>query len=292
MPRSAPRSTRGMIHAWLPLACAAALLGPAPAQAAEPDNCRTVRFSDVGWTDITSTTAAASVVLEGLGYEPEVEILAVPVTYASMKNQDIDVFLGNWMPTMEGDVRPYLDDGSVESIRANLEGAKYTLAVPTYLADEGLKDFADIAEFQRPAGRADLRHRAGQRRQPPDPGDDRGGCVRPEGLRAGRELRAGHARPGRARDPRRGSDRVPRLGAASDEREFRAHLSLGRRRCVRPELRWRHGPHQRARRAPAGVPQSRQSVEQPRLLAADGERDHGRDPERRRGSRTRPPRPG
>jgi glycine betaine/proline transport system substrate-binding protein len=75
-------------------------------------------------------------------------MLAVPVTYASMKNQDIDVFLGNWMPTMEGDVRPYLDDGSVESVGANLEGAKYTLAVPSYLADQGLKDFADIAEFQ------------------------------------------------------------------------------------------------------------------------------------------------
>jgi glycine betaine/proline transport system substrate-binding protein len=71
----------------------------------------------------------------------------VPVTYASLKNKDIDVFLGNWMPTMEGDVRPYLEDGSVESVGVNLEGAKYTLAVPSYLAEEGLQDFADIAEF-------------------------------------------------------------------------------------------------------------------------------------------------
>jgi glycine betaine/proline transport system substrate-binding protein len=70
------------------------------------------------------------------------------VTYASLKNQDIDVFLGNWMPTMEGDVRPYLDDGSVESVGVNLEGAKYTLAVPAYLAEQGLEDFADIAEFR------------------------------------------------------------------------------------------------------------------------------------------------
>jgi glycine betaine/proline transport system substrate-binding protein len=143
-----PKSAQGMIRAWLPLACAAALLGPALAHAADPESCQTVRFSDVGWTDITSTTAATSVVLEGLGYQPEVEILSVPVTYASLKNKDIDVFLGNWMPTMEGDVRPYLDDGSVESIGANLEGAKYTLAVPTYLAEQGLKDFADIAKFR------------------------------------------------------------------------------------------------------------------------------------------------
>jgi len=128
--------------------CAALLLAGGVARAADPESCQTVRFSDVGWTDITSTTAATAVVLEGLGYQTETEILAVPVTYASLKNQDIDVFLGNWMPSMEADAKPYLEDGSVESIGVNLEGAKYTLAVPTYLAEQGLKDFADIAKFR------------------------------------------------------------------------------------------------------------------------------------------------
>lgn len=118
------------------------------ASAAEPESCRTVRFSDVGWSDITATTGLASRVLTGLGYRPKSEILSVPVTYASMKNKDIDVFLGNWMPTMEADRKPYLDDRSVEVVGVNLEGAKYTLAVlePTWAA--GLKDFADIAKFK------------------------------------------------------------------------------------------------------------------------------------------------
>jgi glycine betaine/proline transport system substrate-binding protein len=49
---------------------------------------------------------------------------------------------------MEGDAKPYLDKGTVESVGANLEGAKYTLAVPSYLAEQGLKDFADIAAFR------------------------------------------------------------------------------------------------------------------------------------------------
>ena len=49
---------------------------------------------------------------------------------------------------MEADIAPFKADGSVEMVRANLEGAKYTLAVPKYLADEGLKDFADIAKFK------------------------------------------------------------------------------------------------------------------------------------------------
>jgi len=127
---------------------ALAVLAAAPnLQAAEPESCKVVRFSDVGWTDITATTAATSVVLAGLGYEPETTILSVPVTYASLKNKDIDVFLGNWMPTMEADIAPYLADGSVESLRANLKGAKYTLATLKPTAEAGLKDFADIEKF-------------------------------------------------------------------------------------------------------------------------------------------------
>jgi len=118
------------------------------AQAADPAACKEVNFADVGWTDITATTAATSVVLEGLGYAPEAELLSVPVTYASLKNGDIDVFLGNWMPTMEGDIAKYREEGSVEVLGANLEGAKYTLAVPKYTADKGLKSFADIAKFK------------------------------------------------------------------------------------------------------------------------------------------------
>jgi glycine betaine/proline transport system substrate-binding protein len=130
---------------------AAAIFAFAPvgtAQAADSEACKTVRFSDVGWTDITATTATATVVLKALGYEPVTQVLSVPVTYSSLKNGDIDVFLGNWMPTMEADIKPYREDGSVESIGANLEGAKYTLAVPKYTYEAGVKTFQDIAKFK------------------------------------------------------------------------------------------------------------------------------------------------
>jgi glycine betaine/proline transport system substrate-binding protein len=122
------------------------------ALAADSEACKTVRLSDVGWTDITATTATASVILDALGYTPDVKILSVPVTYASLENKDIDVFLGNWMPTMEGDLGPYRDKGTVEVLGANLEGAKYTLAVPKYTFDAGLKSFADIAKFKDQLG--------------------------------------------------------------------------------------------------------------------------------------------
>jgi len=135
---------------------AALMIGAAfagTARAGDADSCKTVRMSDVGWTDITAITAMTGGLLEQMGYTGDIKQLAVPVTFASMKSGDIDVFLGNWMPSMEGDIRAYLDDKSVEQVSANLpEGAKYTLAVPQYTYDKGLHDFKDIAKFKDSLG--------------------------------------------------------------------------------------------------------------------------------------------
>ena len=111
---------------------------------AESASCKKVRFADVGWTDIQVTTATAQNLLEALGYEPEIKTLSVPVTYASLKNKDIDVFLGNWMPSMTADIKPYTDDKSVETIGVNLSDAGYGLVVPQYVADAGVKSLTDL----------------------------------------------------------------------------------------------------------------------------------------------------
>ncbi|MBU2359542.1 MAG: choline ABC transporter substrate-binding protein [Alphaproteobacteria bacterium] len=120
-----------------------ALVAATPALA--QDDCSSVTFADVGWTDITATTAATSVILDALGYDTETKLLSVPVTYISLAEGDVDVFLGNWMPTMEADIAPYRDAGTVDTVRTNLTGAKYTLAVNKVAADMGIKTFADIA---------------------------------------------------------------------------------------------------------------------------------------------------
>ena len=39
------------------------------AQAGEPEACKAVRMSDLGWTDIGLTNATAETVLKALGYE-------------------------------------------------------------------------------------------------------------------------------------------------------------------------------------------------------------------------------
>lgn len=119
------------------------------AHAAEPGSCSTVSFADIGWTDITATTALTSTVLEGLGYKAKVTQASVPIAFAGIKKKQIDAFLGYWSPSMTPIVDPFLKSSSIKVLeRPNLVGAKYTLAVPTYAYDAGLKSFADIAKFK------------------------------------------------------------------------------------------------------------------------------------------------
>lgn len=84
-----------MKRLFLLLAASVASLASVQAHAAEGANCKAPKFSDVGWTDITATTALASLLLEKAGYEPQTTILSVPVTFQSLENGQIDIFLGN-----------------------------------------------------------------------------------------------------------------------------------------------------------------------------------------------------
>lgn len=130
------------------VAASAACLVPANAAlAAEPPECKAVRLSDLGWTDIALTNTTAEIILGALGYEPTQTLLALNITFDSLRNADIDVFLGNWRPVQDFDYKPYFDDGSVVPVATNLTGAKYTLAVPKYVFDGGLTSFDDLQKF-------------------------------------------------------------------------------------------------------------------------------------------------
>ncbi len=135
------------LRTTLRLGLAACLLAAAaPARAADPESCRTVRMSDPGWTDITSTNGVAGVLLDALGYQQRVDTLSVPITFRALQDGALDVFLGNWMPAQQNSAGPLIRDGKVDLVRHNLERAKFTLAVPTYVAEGGVRSFADLAK--------------------------------------------------------------------------------------------------------------------------------------------------
>ncbi len=212
--------------------------GLTSAYAAEPESCGTVRFSDVGWTDITATTATASVDPQRPWlrdrHQGSVRSGHLPVAeeqgHRRLPRQlDADA----WKPTCS----PSSTTSRSSRSAPNLEGAKYTLATNAKGAELGIKDFADIAKHK------DALDGKIYGIEPGNDGnrliidmidkDDKFGL---KGFEVVESLRAGHAGAGRPRRKGRPADRLPRLGAASDERQLQADLPHRRRRHLRPEL--------------------------------------------------------
>jgi glycine betaine/proline transport system substrate-binding protein len=132
---------KALIHA---LFSAALVCVASTVLAADPPSCTQVRMADPGWTDIDATNAMSGIVLKALGYKQDVANLSVPITYQGLKKGQIDVFLGNWMPAQGPLVKPFVDEKSIDVVRPNLSNAKFTLAVPDYVAAAGVHSFADL----------------------------------------------------------------------------------------------------------------------------------------------------
>ena len=120
---------------------------PVTSFAADDAACETITQSDPGWTDIAATNALSGVVLNALGYQQKVQNLSVALAFQGLKTGQVDVFLGNWMPAQEPVISKFTADNSIKVIGANLPAARFTLAVPDYVAAAGVKDFADLQKY-------------------------------------------------------------------------------------------------------------------------------------------------
>lgn len=114
---------------------------------AEEGCSATVKMADPGWSDIAATNAIAGLLLDGLGYKARVDTLAVPIIFGGLKDGQVDVFLGNWMPAQQGFYDKFIATGEVTQFAKNLEGTEFTLAVPDYVWNAGVHDFADLNTF-------------------------------------------------------------------------------------------------------------------------------------------------
>ena len=112
---------------------------------ADGESCKAVRLANLGWTDIILTDATVELILDTLGYEAESTILGLGVTYAALQEGNMDVFQGNWRPVQDENFKDYFENKWVDVLGMNLEGAKFTLAVPSYIAGKGIRSFSDVA---------------------------------------------------------------------------------------------------------------------------------------------------
>ena len=118
------------------------VLSAVPAQAEQ--SCSTVKLADPGWSDIAVTNGITAFLLDGMGYQAKIDTLAVPIIFGGLKDGLVDVFLGNWMPAQQGFYDKFVASGEVTQLAKNLQGTEFTLAVPSYVYEAGVKSFADL----------------------------------------------------------------------------------------------------------------------------------------------------
>jgi len=106
-----------------------------------------INFGYVQWPGVTVKTHVAAKVAEYLGYETEMTAAPETVIFKSLENKDLDVFLGNWLPTMEKTYNEYQKKGVIHNVRVNLEDVVYKTAVPEYVYEAGVKSMSDLKEY-------------------------------------------------------------------------------------------------------------------------------------------------
>ncbi|SDF91714.1 glycine betaine/proline transport system substrate-binding protein [Limimonas halophila] len=149
-----------MKHRIVSAVAAAAMLSVSAAPAAAQDakelaskfDCSTVNFGLPNWTGVRVKTATATWMLDQLGYKTDSKTGSLPMVYQAMKGGDIDALLAQWMPSQRSIFRKYGIEGSLDVVSPNLLGGHYTLAVPTYVYEAGVKSIADLDEHKEKFG--------------------------------------------------------------------------------------------------------------------------------------------
>ncbi|WP_417660755.1 choline ABC transporter substrate-binding protein [Pseudomonas sp.] len=130
-----------------PIFAGSLLLAASIGAQAEDASCSTVKLGDPGWSDIAVTNGVTSFILDSLGYQAKTQTLAVPIIFAGLQKGQVDVFMGNWMPAQQSNYDKFVANGKIDNLKQNLTGTEYTLAVPSYAYEAGVKTFADLNKF-------------------------------------------------------------------------------------------------------------------------------------------------
>lgn len=103
-----------------------------------------IRFGVPPWPGVEVKTEIASQILNTLGYPTEQLQIGPPIIYNGFASDEVDAFLGGWVPQQDPLLNPLLEKGLVEVAQTNLDEAVISLCVPKYVAAEGVKSFADL----------------------------------------------------------------------------------------------------------------------------------------------------
>lgn len=105
---------------------------------------QTIDFGYVQWPGVTVKTNIAIKIAEYLGYDAEMTSGSQAIVFRGLDTGDLDVFLGNWLPTMKLHFDKYQEKGTIHNVRVNLWDVVYKTAVPDYVYEAGVTSMADL----------------------------------------------------------------------------------------------------------------------------------------------------
>lgn len=120
----------------------------------EPDTEEaTIKIMKVQWTGVTIKSEVIGEIITALGYDVEINTVSVTLAFRALSSGYGHIFVGAWFPTMKEISAPFVENGYVKNLSTNMTEAKYTLAVPSFCFDRGLKHFSDIHRFKDELGK-------------------------------------------------------------------------------------------------------------------------------------------
>ena len=114
--------------------------GIAGAQSEEP-----IVLGEGDWPGIRAKNAVVSVILKSMGHEVESMLAQDPLLHQGLTQRDVDALLGSWMPQITDMRNKY--KGQYEYVTQNMTEGIYTMAVPSYVWEAGVKSYADLEKF-------------------------------------------------------------------------------------------------------------------------------------------------
>ncbi len=114
--------------------------GTGIAQTDEP-----IVLGEPDWPGIRAKNSVVEYILENIGYEVDRKSASDPILHEGLTQGDVDVHIGSWLP-QNNDLRMKYK-GEINYVTQNMTEGIYTMAVPKYVWDAGVKSHADLQKY-------------------------------------------------------------------------------------------------------------------------------------------------
>lgn len=115
--------------------------------AAMADDGPLIQLGVPTWPGVTVQSEVAARLLETMGFETKQTSSSPAFIVSSLRSGQLDIYLGGWMPTEAGLIKPPAKKGEVKIMTTNISNALMGLAVPKYVWDAGVHSVADLNKF-------------------------------------------------------------------------------------------------------------------------------------------------